>query len=366
MIIMIEETKTEKSRIDESKFQDLLKSIRLNVTDSYSFPPEIIRIDGMTIATVGNFSASTGKPKSKKTFNVSAIVAAALSGKEVLKYRVDLPPGKQKVLYIDTEQSRYHCHLVLNRILKMAGMPLDADTDRIEFFVLREYSPELRRDIINCALRHDQTIGLVIIDGIRDLLRDINSPSESLDIINDLMRWSSRYELHIHTVLHLNKADDNTRGHVGTELNNKAETVLQITRCEGQPNMSEVKAMHIRDREFIPFAFSINEEGLPALVNDYDYKMSRKDRKMRFDELPEDFHRRALNAAFADGESVGYQQLMERLKSGYEAVGFVRGANTMGRLKQYLVSNGALVQNLLSKEYAYDPDFSLGEQSALL
>ena len=74
-------------------------------------------------------------------------------------------------------------------------------------------------------------IGLVIIDGIRDLMYDINSPSESSELINLLMRWSSEYNLHIHTVLHLNKGDDNTRGHIGTELNNKAETVLQITKA---------------------------------------------------------------------------------------------------------------------------------------
>lgn len=61
-------------------------------------------------------------------------------------------------------------------------------------------------------------VGLLIIDGIRDLMYDINSPSESTDLINLLMRWSSGYDLHIHTVLHLNKGDDNTRGHIGTEL----------------------------------------------------------------------------------------------------------------------------------------------------
>ena len=60
-------------------------------------------------------------------------------------------------------------------------------------------------------------MGLLIIDGIRDLMYDINSPSESTDLINLLMRWSSGYNLHIHTVLHLNKGDDNTRGHIGTE-----------------------------------------------------------------------------------------------------------------------------------------------------
>ena len=41
-----------------------------------------------------------------------------------------------------------------------------------------------------------------MIDDIRDLMYDINSPCESVDLINDLMRWSSMYDLHIHTVLH--------------------------------------------------------------------------------------------------------------------------------------------------------------------
>lgn len=53
-------------RIDEAKYKSLLKYIRLNVTEQYDFPQEIVQIDGVTIATLGNFSASTGKPKSKK------------------------------------------------------------------------------------------------------------------------------------------------------------------------------------------------------------------------------------------------------------------------------------------------------------
>lgn len=217
-------------RIDEAKYKSLLKYIRLSVTEKYEFPQEIVQIDGVTIATIGNFSASTGKPKSKKTFNVSAIVASALSGKEILKYKAELPSCKNRILYIDTEQSKCHCHKVLHRILKLAGLPTDQENDNIQFLVLREYTPDQRRDIIRWALHEEQNIGLVIIDGIRDLIHDINSPSESLDIINELMRWSSYYELHIHTVLHLNKGDDNTRGHIGTELNNKAETILQISK----------------------------------------------------------------------------------------------------------------------------------------
>ena len=50
-------------RIDEAKYKSLLKYIRLSVTEKYEFPQEIVQIDGVTIATIGNFSASTGKPK---------------------------------------------------------------------------------------------------------------------------------------------------------------------------------------------------------------------------------------------------------------------------------------------------------------
>ena len=44
----------------------------------YEKAPEILKVQGSVIGTLGNFRASIGKAKSKKTFNVSAIVAASL------------------------------------------------------------------------------------------------------------------------------------------------------------------------------------------------------------------------------------------------------------------------------------------------
>ena len=60
------------------------------------------------------------------------------------------------------------------------------------------------------------------------------------------MEWSSKYDLHIHCVLHQNKGDNNVRGHIGTEMNNKAETVLVITKSTTNPDISEVKALYQR------------------------------------------------------------------------------------------------------------------------
>lgn len=341
--------------IDNDNFDQVLPFVIVDVTDDYPFPPEIASIDGTTIMTTGNFSASTGKPKSKKTFNLGAITAAALSGEVVLKYKVKLPKEKPKILYIDTEQSRPHCHKVLKRIFRLAGLPTDKKHKNLVFLALREYTPDQRRAIINLTLQRDNTYGLVIIDGVRDLMRDINNPGESLDVINDLMRWSSYYDLHIHTVLHLNKGDDNTRGHIGTELNNKAETVLQITKDPNDFNRSEVKAMHIRDKEFAPFAFEIDGEGLPQLVAGYEPGVQSK--YVRFVKLPDEQHRKALELAFSDSKTYGYGEMVAALKKGYDEIGYTRGHNTLVKLLKYLIRNGAILKD--DRKYTYNPDFEL-------
>ncbi len=74
---------------------------------------------------------------------------------------------------------------------------------------LRKFSPKLRLAIVEQAIGTIPDLGLVIIDGIRDFLYDINSSSESTDIISKFMQWTDDRQIHIHTVLHQNKNDDN-------------------------------------------------------------------------------------------------------------------------------------------------------------
>lgn len=347
-------------RISKEIFKKIIQTIRLKVTDKYDFPPIIITCLGAIIATIGNFSATVGKPKSKKTFNISAIVAAAISGLEVMNYKVTLPPKKPKVLYIDTEQGRYHCSKVLERIMKLAGFPLDHDCDKLEFLCLREFTPEQRRDIINNLLQEDEQIGLVIIDGIRDLVRDINNSSEALEVMNDLMRWSSCYDLHIHTVLHLNKGDDNTRGHLGTELNNKSETVLQVTKCREDGNMSEVRVMHIRDKEFLPFAFRINSDALPEKVDGYNSK-NRKATKITFEQFSITQHREAIELGIGDNKPLPYSVMIETLTKCYAEYGYQRGRCTIVNLMKLLIEKGLIVKE--NKTYSYVPRGKSSDES---
>ena len=345
------------TKINKEEFQRLWKTLLISVKNKYAAQPVVMTVAGSTISTLGNFSASTGKGKSKKTFNVCAIVAAAISGNKVLNYEAHFPEGKRRVLYFDTEQSSYHCQKVLKRINLLAGLSPDQDCELLEFIKLRELGPVERRQVIDMALAEHSDVGLVVIDGLRDLLFDINSSTEASDVIGLLMRWTSFYDLHLHTVLHLNKGDDNVRGHIGTELINKAETILQVTRNEKDSSISEVRPTMLRDKDFAPFAFKINDEGLPELTTVVVHNTDESN-KTGYDpeKLSWDAHRKALDVAF-DGveQPILYTALLARLIVGYESLGKYRGKNTHKKTLKYLLKINAIRKQ--DKGYCYNEGF---------
>lgn len=336
----------QENRTDYNHLSAILKNSFIKATDKYKTPPQIIWVDQSAIATLGNFSASIGKAKAKKTFNVSAIVAASLANKTILNYRAELPEGKQRILYVDTEQSRFHCHNVLERILKLAGLPADCDSDKLDFLCLREHTPSLRMELIDFALQENDGYGLVIIDGIRDLLLDINSASESVEVINNMMKWSSLYNLHIHCVLHQNKSDSNSRGHIGTEMNNKAETVLVIAKNQDNPNVSEVSAVHIREKEFAPFAFTIDDEGLPiSCERPSSSGVGCKAPKRTLTNVPFSKHKEILKEVFADGDIASFGEVISAMKKTYDSVGLARGRTTMVNFLKRLTKENVVVRD---------------------
>lgn len=331
----------------------------ISVTSTYEHSPVVLMVDDTVIGTLGNFSASIGKAKSKKTFNVSAIVASALNNSTVLHYRSTFPENKRKILYIDTEQGRYHCQQVLKRILRLADLPEYKNPDNLIMLALRKFSPKLRLAIVEQAIGTIPDLGLVIIDGIRDFLYDINSSSESTDIISKFMQWTDDRQIHIHTVLHQNKNDEHARGHIGTELNNKAETILQVEVDKEDKAISVVEAVHIRDRDFEPFAFRINEDVLPELVEPYLSKEKKSGRptKEPFDpqrEIPEDVHRAAVDAAFANGNIGSYDDYLERLKEAYGLHNVKLSYNKAVKVATFLGNKQMVIKE--GKNYILNPE----------
>jgi hypothetical protein len=70
-------------------------------------------------------------------------------------------------------------------------------------------------------------------------------------------------------VLHENPSDGKLRGHIGTELMNKAETVLRVEKMENNLRISKLSCDMVRGLDFDPIYFTINDN-IPEIVANYD------------------------------------------------------------------------------------------------
>lgn len=253
-------------------FETVLSNAYIDLRIPVSKPPIIMRIrdieGGETIDkrlfTLGNFSATTGKSKSKKTFLSTLFLASAsLNGIVQNKIISDLPENKTAVLHFDTEQSRYDSWVTSMRIPKMIGyIP-----ENFGSFDLREYSPIERCEIIESALiKFKDNLGFIVIDGIADLANAINDEIEASRVVSLLMRWTKIYNCHIHVIIHENKGDTNATGHLGSSILKKAEAIISVTKDSQDYRRSCVKCTLIRGTmDFNDFNFDINEDGLPEI-----------------------------------------------------------------------------------------------------
>lgn len=253
--------------LSEKKVVNPTQSIKPNwinycikVTDEFTDPEPVLVQGNKTLCSRGNVATITGKPKAFKTFLNSGICAGFLEDETLT---ISSPINNGKALFIDTEQSRSHAQKVQKRIYTLCGYDTETVNNRFTFLSLRELSPKDR--LKNC-IEAIETLSpdFVIIDGIRDLVIDFNDLKESAIVVGELMRLSSAYNCAIVVVLHQNKADSNARGHLGSELCNKSETVLQVVNNNGTATVSPV---YCRNQEPGPFSFYINADGLPELCD---------------------------------------------------------------------------------------------------
>lgn len=232
----------------------------LSPTDEFTDPEPIIMQGGRVLLSRGNLATITGKPKSCKTFLNSGICAGVMED-DCLTF--SSPIKSARILFVDTEQSKSHAQNVQRRIYKLCGYEILQPTDRLKYLPLREFDTKKRLEMTIQAVE-DWKPDLVVIDGIRDLVLDFNDLTESGQVVGEMMRLTSTYNCGILVVLHQNKADNNARGHLGSELCNKSETVIQVVnnKCA-----ATVSALFSRNREIEDFSFRIDDAGLPELCD---------------------------------------------------------------------------------------------------
>ena len=235
-----------------------ISALVIDLSEQLPDPQPIVRIWGNLIASRGNVSTVVGLAKSRKTFLTAAVASGFLSSSEYLGYET---PATGKVVKIQTEQARAHVHKAARRILRSIGLPTDHNHDKLVVAALRELTPDLRREATGEILRRYKP-DLLNLDGVADLCNDPNDLHESEALTCELMRWSSEYDNHILSVLHSNPGGETARGHLGSALLRKSETVM-LVKADG--DTSVVSPQYCRNEPFTEIAFQNHAYWLPEL-----------------------------------------------------------------------------------------------------
>lgn len=155
---------------------------------------------------------------------------------------------KHIVLLYDTEQSEVQLFKNVSNLLVRARQP--DKPDELKAFCLTGMS---RKERLNAIVQSMDKfyyqyggIQLVVIDGIADLVKSANDEAESVAVIDELYRLAGIYNTCILCVLHFVPNGLKLRGHLGSELQRKAATILSIEKDE-DPTQSVVKALKVRD-----------------------------------------------------------------------------------------------------------------------
>lgn len=305
-------------------YEALLNESEIKLSDEVQEPVtclEIVSTHGIvTFGTLGNFLCIIGKAKSRKTYLLSTTVAALVKQGEVMGIRGTLPLSKRKILYFDTEQLKGHVYRVLKRVSLLSD---DETLSQIKVYGLRRYNPTDRLNAIRVAIEREINIGAIIIDGIKDLVFDINDAKEATDRATDLLQWTEEKEAHLITIIHENKANGSARGHLGSELVNKAETVISVSRDPNDKKVSIVTPEFCRDKEFEPFGFSIGEDGLPFTVDNYSTSqgLGPKVKKPTVDTMKTDEIWAIIKRSFSSDTHIQYRKLQVNIVEASEFIG---------------------------------------------
>lgn len=273
-----------------------------------------------SFARLGNITTITGQSGAKKSFFVSAIAGAWINPEKLVlnRIKVTAPNDKRRVLYFDTEQSRGDVKELLNRIISIAGFET-LNSDHLELILcysIKAMSPKERHEFIADAISNEENIGLVIIDGVKDLMTSVNNEEQTSVIITDLLKWSEERNIHICSILHENPNGEKMRGHIGTELINKCETVVSIQKHNENALRSEVVPKKTRKKQFSNFAFHISENGIPLFDESFEPEKIGRKPKLKINELNELDIDMILKYAFESEKELNYIELVERIRYG--------------------------------------------------
>lgn len=267
---------TDQEQTDRLRAEYLLEQAYIDPSKDMEHPPVALSYGEYTyntnkgpvtydapIGTYGNFSFIQAAPKHNKTFLVSLLSAAYLGGKSSkFSGKIKGHRGDRCLIHFDTEQGSFHAHRTFRRVLDMTGL----DNSYYKTYALRDAGHRERLNMIRVAIEDTPNAGLVVVDGIADLMGDVNNIEEANNVVQEIMTLTHRYNIHLMTVIHTNFGSEKPTGHLGSAMEKKAETQIQLERDTSDSNIIKVICKRSRSRAFDTFSFYVNDVGFPQMA----------------------------------------------------------------------------------------------------
>jgi hypothetical protein len=190
----------------------------------------LITIKGHKILSTGNISVITALAGAGKSAVMESACASFFAIAEAESLGIKL--HCKSFLYFDTERADQDHYASWERFLARAGQtPETLRADACTWVDTRSIpSVNDKKRYFFHLVDRDNAPEVVLLDGIGDLVREINNEGEANDFISALTSVANRRKIGIICTLHTNPRDKKARGVLGSELWRKCEASFLIEK----------------------------------------------------------------------------------------------------------------------------------------
>jgi hypothetical protein len=227
----------------------------------------IFKIQDKIILTYGSLMILTGKPKARKTTFLHAFIASAVTYDNIWSITTSLKPDKNLVVLLDTEQSMFDLHQSLGRLENTINKKLSSISN-FKAYSARSLNVDEIISLITRICEINNNIGLICIDGLLDLVYDINDVREAKAAIHFLKTLSDTYQVGIVGILHQNKGTNFSLGHLGSFASRHAQSELSIEKNDsGTSTLSSTFLRSADDIKPIEIEYNDNQQKYDVINN---------------------------------------------------------------------------------------------------
>lgn len=190
-------------------------------TDELIFPQTINVIQG-----------SEGSHKSRlASMIVSCVLKQTGCSSKILD--LDCSRDEMAIIYVDTERNlKSQFPRALQQMQTVAGFQITDQPDSFFYTSLYNVPRKKRMKSLGKFIYKKKNENLkkhflIVLDVLTDCLSNFNDPNQSMSLIDNLNKLINQHECTILGVIHVNPGSEKARGHIGTEIANKASTVIQ-------------------------------------------------------------------------------------------------------------------------------------------